>query len=107
MSDMYGKIKTTAELNKAIHAVTRERKKLGKGVEKDFSGFRNHYRPANLATNFVRQYTPWFTWTELGLGVVRSLKKKLTAPAKPKAVKALDTGSQEPEAAGTGEQAEA
>ena len=107
MSDKYGKIKTTAELNKAIHAVTRERKKLGKGVEKDFSGFREHYRPVNLATNFVRQYTPWFTWTELGLGVVRGLKKRLAAPAKAKAAKALDMGREEPEAAGAGDQAEA
>ena len=82
MSDKYGKIKTTAELNKAIQAVTRERKKLGKGVEKDFHGFRNHYRPANLSMGFVRQYTPWFTWTELGLGVVRGLKKRLAANPK-------------------------
>ena len=105
MSDKYGKIKTTAELDKAIRAITRERKKLGKGVGKDFSNFRDHYRPVNLATNFVRRYTPWFTWTELGLGVVRGLKKRLAAPAKPKAAKALIEGSQEPEAAGTGDQA--
>ncbi|MCR4859165.1 MAG: hypothetical protein K5910_00710 [Bacteroidales bacterium] len=77
MISKYGKIKTTAELEKAIKAVHSEQKKLGKTVEKDFHGLREQYRPANLMAGALRQVAPYFTWSEIGLGLVRGVRRLL------------------------------
>ena len=77
MSNKYATIKTTAELDKAIKEVHARREKVSKGFEKDVSRLRNRYRPANLMLGAVRRYSPYFSWAELGLGLVRGLKKRL------------------------------
>lgn len=73
----YSEITTTDELDKAIRKVTADRKKCGKVVQEDLRDYRNRYRPATVALGAVRRFTPYLTWTELGLGVVRSLRKRI------------------------------
>lgn len=77
MTNKYSQIKSTDELDKAIRKVTAERKQSGTAVEKDIRKFRNRYRPANMMLGVVRRYTPYLTWTEMGLGLVRALKKRI------------------------------
>lgn len=77
MSNQYGKIKTTAELDKAIKEIHAKRQKAGKGLEKDVVRFKNHYKPSNLLLGAVRQYTPFLSWSGIGLGIIRGLKKRL------------------------------
>lgn len=77
MSNQYGKIKTTAELDKAIKEIHAKRQKVGKGLEKDVVRFKNHYKPSNLLLGAVKQYTPFLSWSGIGLGIIRGLKKRL------------------------------
>ena len=77
MSNQYGKIKTTAELDKAIKEIHAKRQKAGKGLEKDVVRFKNHYKPSNLLLGAVKQYTPMLSWSGIGLGIIRGLKKRL------------------------------
>lgn len=77
MSNQYGKIKTTAELDKAIKEIHAKRQKAGKGLEKDVVRFKNHYKPSNLLLGAVKQYTPFLSWSGIGLGIIRGLKKRL------------------------------
>ena len=44
----------------------------------------NHYKPSNLVSGFVQQYTPLFSWTGIGQANVRGLKKRIAASAKPR-----------------------
>ena len=77
MSNQYAKIKTTAELDKAIKEIHAKRQKAGKGLEKDVVRFKNHYKPSNLLLGAVKQYTPFLSWSGIGLGIIRGLKKRL------------------------------
>jgi len=77
-SNPYGKIRTAAELDAAIKQASSARKKLGKSVERDLHGLQQSLKPANLASTALRQVTPYFAWSEIGLGLVRGLKKVLT-----------------------------
>ena len=78
MSNQYGKIKTTAELDKAIKEVHARRKKAGKGFEKDVNRLKNHYKPANLMLGAAQRYVPMLSWSGIGLGIIRGLKKRLS-----------------------------
>ena len=82
MSNKYATIKTGDELEKAIKSVRAKRRKLEKGLSKDAKGVWEHYKPANLVSGFVQQYTPFLSWTGIGLALVRGLKKRIAAPPK-------------------------
>jgi hypothetical protein len=71
----YSEITTTDELDKAIHRITADRNKYGKALRKDIREYRDRYKPVTMALGAVRRFTPYFTWAELGLGLVRSLRK--------------------------------
>ena len=73
----YGKIKTTAELEKAIQEVHAKRRKAGKGFEKDVNRLKNHYKPANLMLGAVQRFSPMLSWSGISLGIIRGLKKRL------------------------------
>ena len=74
----HAKIQTSAELDAAIRQVHAAGKKLGKSLEHDLHGLRQNLKPANLATTALKQVTPYFAWSEIGLGLVRGLKRVLT-----------------------------
>ena len=77
MSNKYARIKTTAELDKAIKEVHAKRQKAGKGLDKDVNRLKNHYKPANLMLGAVQRFTPMLSWSGIGLGIIRGLKKRL------------------------------
>lgn len=77
MSNKYAKIKTTAELDKAIKEVHAKRQKAGKGFEKDVNRLKNHYKPTNLMLGAVQRFSPMLSWSGIGLGIIRGLKKRL------------------------------
>ena len=77
MSNKYAKIKTTAELDKAIQEVHAKRQKAGKGFEKDVNRLKNHYKPTNLMLGAVQRFSPMLSWSGIGLGIIRGLKKRL------------------------------
>lgn len=83
MSNQYATIKTGKELEAAIKSVRARRRKLETGITADAKGVWNHYKPSNLVSGFVQQYTPLFSWTGIGLAIVRGLKKRIAASAKP------------------------
>ena len=78
-NNQYARIQTAQELDAAIKRAHAASKKLGRSVEHDFHNLRQNLKPANLATTALRQVTPYFAWSEIGLGLVRGLKK-LIAP---------------------------
>ena len=80
-NNQYARIQTAQELDAAIKRAHAASKKLGRSVEHDFHNLRQNLKPANLATTALRQVTPYFAWSEIGLGLVRGLKK-LIAPKK-------------------------
>ena len=73
----YGKIKTTAELEKAIKEIHARRRKAGKGLEKDVNRLKSHYKPANLMLGAVQRFTPYVGWSGISLGLIRGLKRLL------------------------------
>ena len=83
MSNKYATIKTGDELEKAIKSVRAKRRKLEKGLSKDAKGVWEHYKPSNLVSGFVQQYTPFLSWTGIALSLVRGLRKRIAAPGKP------------------------
>ena len=83
----YGKIRTTDELDKAIQGVHARRRKLGKSLNHDANSLWQRYQPSHLVSGLVRQYSPFLSWTGIGLGLVRGARKLIAAPGKPKAVK--------------------
>jgi len=89
MSNKYNKIRTGEELEKAINDVRNRRKKLEKGINKDASRLWQAYQPSNLVSGFTRQFLPYLSWTGIGLGLVRGVRKLIAAPGKPKAAKKL------------------
>ncbi len=78
----YSEITTTDELDKAIHRIIADRNKCGKALRKDIREYRDRYKPVTMALGAVRRFTPYFTWTELGLGLVRSLRKRVAGKKK-------------------------
>ena len=77
MSNKYARIKTTAELDKAIKEVHAKRQKAGKGLDKDVNRLKNHYKPANLMLSAAQRFTPMLSWSGIGLGLIRGLKRLL------------------------------
>ena len=73
----YGKIKTTAELDKAIREIHARRRKVGKGLEKDVNRLKSHYKPTNLMLGAVQRFTPMLSWSGISLGLIRGLKRLL------------------------------
>lgn len=86
-NNQYARIQTAQELDAAIKRAHAASKKLGRSVEHDFHNLRQNLKPANLATTALRQVTPYFAWSEIGLGLVRGLKKAIT----PKKVSSPDS----------------
>lgn len=79
-SNKYASIQTEAELEQAILTVHEQRVKAEKGLGRDINRLWRHYQPTNLVSSFVRQYTPLFSWTGIGLAVVRGLRKMIAGP---------------------------
>jgi len=77
MSNKYARIRTAAELDKAIQEVHAKRNKLGRGIDHDIHGLRDRMKPANLMLGAVSRYMPYVTWSEISLGIIRGLKKLL------------------------------
>jgi hypothetical protein len=80
-NNQYARIQTAQELDEAIKRAHAASKKLGRSVEHDFHNLRQNLKPSALVSNAVQQVTPYFAWSEIGLGLVRGLKK-LIAPKK-------------------------
>lgn len=83
----YARIRTTADLDKAIQAVHARRSKLEDGITRDANGLWKRYQPSHLVSGLVRHYSPLLSWTGIGLGLVRGARKIIAAPGKPKAAK--------------------
>jgi hypothetical protein len=71
----YGKIRTSAELDKAIQSVHARQRKLGKSLGKDVNGLWQRYQPSQLVSGFMHQAAPLLSWTGIGLGLVRGVKR--------------------------------
>ena len=77
MSKDYGKIKTTAELDRAINDIHARRKQAGKGLDRKVKALRKRMKPANLVVSAASRYLPYLGWSEVSLGLIRGLKKRL------------------------------
>jgi len=73
----YSSIKTTDELDSAIRGLHQARQRQQKLLKKSFHGVREYYRPVNLALNLVQRGPIGLSWTQIGLGLIRGLKKRL------------------------------
>ena len=70
----YAGIRTAAELDAAIKRAQAARKKKDKAVEREIHGLQQNLTPARLITSTLRQFAPYFAWSEFGLLLVRGLK---------------------------------
>lgn len=89
-SSNYGRIRTTAELDKAIRSVHAQRSRLGKGLSRDANSLWKRYQPSNLMNTAIKQVTPSLSWVSLGLGLVRSAKRLVSTKPKPQTHPAAD-----------------
>ena len=80
-NNQYAKIQTAKELDAAIKRAHATSKKLGRSFEHDLHSLRDNIRPAALVSNAFQSVAPYFAWSELGLGLVRGLNKRI-APKK-------------------------
>lgn len=102
----YARIRTTAELDVAIRDLHAAREHKGKVVGQDLDMLRNKLRPVSLVSNAFQTVVPYFTWSQLGLGVIRGLKR-IVAPTKKKPglpEKSNPVGQEGPGDASTSEQ---
>ena len=76
-NNKYARIRTTAELDLAIRNAHQARERAGRTVGQDFSRLHQNLRPSNLVSTALRQVSPYFAWSEIGLGLVRGLKHLL------------------------------
>lgn len=79
-NNKYARIQTTAELDAAIREIHAARERKGRTVEYDLRGLQNRLRPATMVSSAFQHVSPYFTWSEIGLGLVRGLKKAISAP---------------------------
>ena len=93
-NNKYARIRTTAELDAAIREAHARRERLGASVGQDYSNLQQSLRPATLVSNALLQVAPYFSITEIGLGLVRGLKR-LIAP-KEKNVRSAALPSSQP-----------
>ena len=77
-NNQYARIRTAQELDEAIKRAHAASKKLGRSVEHDFHNLRQNLKPSALVSNAVQQVTPYFAWSEIGLGLVRGLKRLIS-----------------------------
>lgn len=71
----YAGIHTAAELEAAIKRAQAARRRAGKTFGEDLRALQRDFRPVRLVTGALRQFTPFFAWSELGLGLVRGLRR--------------------------------
>ncbi len=98
-NNQYARIQTAQELDEAIKRAHAASKKLGRSVEHDFHNLRQNLKPSALVSNAVQQVTPYFAWSEIGLGLVRGLKRLIS----PKDKKVSSSDSERSDRGGSGE----
>ena len=74
----YSKIRTAEELEFAIHVVHTERMKLQEKYVQDLGDFREGLKPGKLVGTALKTVSPYLSWSEIGLGLVRGLKNAIT-----------------------------
>lgn len=74
----YSKIRTAQELEFAIHTIQTERKTLQETLVQDLGNFREGLKPGKLVGTALKTVSPYLSWTEIGLGLVRGLKNAIT-----------------------------
>ncbi len=77
MNSKYAHIETTDELDAAIRSAHRDRQRKQKLLKRDIHGVREYYKPVKLAMNLVQRSPIGLSWTQIGLGLIRGLRKKL------------------------------
>jgi len=95
-SSKYARIRTTEELNAAIKSVHAEQTRLGRQLEKEAHTFVEHIKPAYLVSNVLQKASPYFAWSEIGLGLVRGLKRLISPKKKTLTVKSEAPQSSQP-----------
>ena len=88
----YSKIRTAEELEFAIHVVHTERMTLQEKYLQDLGEFREGLKPGKLVGTALKTVTPYLSWSEIGLGLVRGLKSAFT----PKKAKSAAPRSSQP-----------
>lgn len=78
MSSKYGNIKTADELEKALLRLQLEQKATARRLRKEANHVAGFLKPVNLASNLISTVS----LTNVGLGMVRGLRKLLTGSAK-------------------------
>ena len=74
----YSNIHTTEELEFAIRMVQADRESLQKTLVQDLGNFREGLKPGKLVGTALKTVTPYLSWSEIGLGLVRGLKNAIT-----------------------------
>ncbi|MBP5336082.1 MAG: hypothetical protein J6Y63_01040 [Bacteroidales bacterium] len=77
MSSKYGNIKTADELEKALLRLQAEQKATARRFRKEANHVAGYLKPVNLVGNLVSTVS----LTNVGLGMVRGLRKLLTGSA--------------------------
>lgn len=81
----FARIHTMKDLEWALESVKSDQKRLGAEIETDLKIKRESLKPSNLALNALHSLTPFDSWADLSLGVVRGLKNVLTPSEETKA----------------------
>ncbi|MBQ9660230.1 MAG: hypothetical protein IJV37_03060 [Bacteroidales bacterium] len=82
----YSQIRTMADLDKAINQVRSRRLKSERSIKKDATTLWRHNQPSHLISGFFYKYSPYLSWTGIGLALVRGAKRLISGDPQPKAI---------------------
>lgn len=102
----FARIQTAKELDEAIKSIKSDQKLISEDVGRELRFKREQFQPANLAISAIQHFAPDLSWTDLGLGLVRGLKKLFSPSTKTEKVARLEEKKEE-EAAPEEKKAEA